>query len=375
MSNILIVDDDKTFRFSLRDGLKELELGYKILTAANGKEAVDILNSSAIDLVITDIKMPVMDGFELVAWLRNHLPELPTIVITAYGTPEIEEGMKQLGALQYAEKPIDFDALIDKISDLLGSESHGYVKGISLPSFLHLIELENKTCTLTVQANGKKGFLYFVGGTLIAAETGNVEAQEAALEILAWETPQIDIDGKGVKKKKNINVSLNFLVLEALRKKDEANRSRIKNSEAEKQDTKQDTKSNYKNFSLKENDMNSSALNQIVEEIKKELGSGLIATDVWMTDDGQPLAGYNSQPKACALFNKMTESLKGSLDRSGFPSLGEFYMLKLSDGKVVVIVNVGKFQWGILVDSAQVQLGLLLNIVVPAIIDGLKKAE
>lgn len=370
MSNILIVDDDKTFRFSLRDGLKELELGYSISTAANGREAIEVLKAEAINLVITDIKMPVMDGFELVAYIRKHYPELPSIVITAYGTPEMEEGVKQLGALQYAEKPIDFDALIDKISDLLGAESHGFVKGISLPSFLHLIELENKTCTLTVQSQGKKGYLYFVGGILIAAETSDLKGQEAAMVILAWDTAEIEIDGKSVQKKKNIDVSLNFLVLEALRKKDEANRPLLL-TEPEGNNKKESNK----NFSLKENDMNSSVLNQIIEEIRKELGSGLIATDVWMTADGQSLAGYNSQPKACALFNKMTENLKGSLERSGFPALGEFYMLKLADGKIVVIVHLGKFQWGILADSAQVQLGLLLNIVVPSILEGLKKAE
>jgi CheY-like chemotaxis protein len=369
----LIVDDDKTFRLGLAEGLTELEQGYHILVAGNGSEAVDVLNAMKIDLVITDLKMPVMDGFELVTYIRKNFPELPSIVITAFGTPEIETGVKQLGAIQYAEKPIDFDALIQKISDILSSKSHGFVRGISLPSFLHLIELENKTCTLTIQAKDKKGFLYFMGGVLINAETGDLSGKEAAMTILAWETGEIEIDGKNVKKTKKIDLPLNFIILEAMRRKDESSRHNIQEPGSEdSRPIDLDFDINKKN-NLKENQMKSSVLNAIVESIKSELGAGLLATDVWMASDGQALAGFNSQPKACALFNKMTEQLKSTLERSNFPTLGEFYLLKLADGKIVVIVSLGDFRWGILADSAKVQLGLLINIVVPNIIDSLKK--
>jgi CheY-like chemotaxis protein len=371
----LIVDDDKTFRLSLSEGLKELEKGYHIVAAGNGKEAVRILKSRKIDLVITDLKMPVMDGFELIAHIRNHFPELPCIVITAFGNPEIESGVKQLGAVQYTEKPIDFDVLVQKIADILSNKSHGFVRGISLPSFLHLIELENKTCTLTVQAKGKKGFLHFMGGVLINASTGKMSGVEAAMNILAWETGEIEIEGKNVKKEKTIDLPLNYLILEAMRRKDESSKQDSQEPESESSQSDDMDVNINKKTNKKENQMKSNVLSEIVESIKSEMGDGLIATDVWMVADGQSLAGYNTQPKACALFNQVTSQLKTTLERSNFPSLGEFYLLKLADGKIVTIVSHGDFLWGILADSAKVQLGLLINIVVPIIVDGLKKGS
>ena len=116
-------------------------------------------------------------------------------------------------------------------------------------------------------------------------------------------------------------------------------------------------------------------LNDIVKSMKDDLGDGLIATDVWMIADGQALAGYNSQPKACALFNRVTAQLKETLERSNFPTLGEYYMMKLADGKIVVIIELGDYRWGILADAAKVQLGLLINVVVPTIIESFNKAQ
>lgn len=373
MANILIVDDDKTFRLSLSEGLNELEEGYRILIAENGKKAVEVLNSTKIDLVITDLKMPEMDGFELIAYIRKHYAKLPTIVITAFGTPEIEAGVKQMGALQYAEKPIDFDSLIQTISDILSAKSSGFVRGISLPSFLQLIALENKTCTLTVQAKGKKGILYFTGGVLIDAETGKLSGETAALVILAWETGEIEIDGKNFKRKKKIEKPLDFIILEAYRKKDETSRHKVLDL-ISKEGAVTEPASNV-NTNLKENNMNTATLNGIVDSIKNDLGDGLISTDVWMVNDGQSLAGYNSQPKACALFNRVTAQLKDTLERSNFPTLGEYFLIKLADGKIVVLIELGDFRWGILADATKVQLGLLLNVVVPTVIESFQKGQ
>lgn len=371
MANILIVDDDKTFRLSLSEGLNELEEGYRIITAENGKKAVELLNTTKVDLVISDLKMPEMDGFELIAYIRKHFAMLPTIVITAFGTPEIEHGVKQLGALQYTEKPIDFDSLIQKISEILNAKSGGFVRGISLPSFLQLIALEKKTCTLTVQARANKGILYFIGGVLTDAETGGLLGEEAALAILAWETGEIEIDGKMSKRKKRIEKPLDFIILEAYRKKDETSRHNVLDLSWEERVLPNPAFKSNRN--LKEKNMNTSMLNGIVESIRNDLGEGLIATDVWMVADGQSLAGYNSQPKACALFNRLTAQLKDTLERSNFPGLAEYILLKLSDNKIVVIIELGDYRWGVLADSTKVQLGLLLNVVVPGIVESFEK--
>jgi len=372
MTKILIVDDDKTFRLSLSEGLSELEEGYRIIAAENGKRAVSVLNSTKIDLVITDLKMPEMDGFELIAYIRKHHPNLPTIVISAFGTPEIEKGVKQMGALEFAEKPIDFDHLIQIISDTLNSKSSGIVRGISLSSFLQLIALEKKTCTLAVQTEEQKGVLYFTAGVLTDAESGKLSGEEAALKIIAWETAEIEIIGKNSKRKQKIHNPLDFIILEALRRKDEDNR--LAPLDLNSEETGDDPDSE-KNNTLKENMMNVSMLNGIVDTVKKDLGDGLVACDVWTAADGQVLTGYHSQPKAVALFNRVTIQIKENLDRSNFPSLGEYFLLKLVNNKIIVIIELGDIRCGIMIDSEKVQLGLLLNVVVPGVIEAFKKGS
>lgn len=122
--------------------------------------------------------------------------------------------------------------------------------------------------------------------------------------------------------------------------------------------------------------MNIQKLNDAVEIVKRDLGISLLATDIFTTVDGTSIAGFNSQPKACALFNELTTNLVHSLDTAGFPGLNEYYLLHLKDGNLVVVLYLLNYQWGFLVDSNKVKLGLLLNIVLPrareAFIDALE---
>lgn len=111
--------------------------------------------------------------------------------------------------------------------------------------------------------------------------------------------------------------------------------------------------------------MNVQKLNEAIETVKRDLGASLLATDIFTTVDGTSIAGFNSNAKACALFNEVTSNLERSLESSGFPGLDEYYLIKLKNGHLVVVLYLLSYQWGFLVDSNKVKLGLLLNIVVP----------
>ena len=173
-----------------------------------------------IDLVVTDLKMPVMDGFELLAYISNNYSSVHVIVMTAFGTPEIEEKIQSLGAIQYVEKPINFRELAEKILDGLLTASKGFISGITLPSFLQLIEMEKKTCTLKVKSREGTGSLHIMKGELLDAEAGHLQGEEAAYEIVCWENVEIEIDVCR-HKKKNIGTTLNHIMMEAFRIKDE----------------------------------------------------------------------------------------------------------------------------------------------------------
>ncbi len=112
--------------------------------------------------------------------------------------------------------------------------------------------------------------------------------------------------------------------------------------------------------------MNVKKLNEAIEVLKEDLGNALLACDIWLTGTGQSIAGYNSNPQATALFERVTEFMTKALKGAGFPGLKDYYMLDLEGDNVVVVMQLkDNYQWGMLVDGKKVQLGLLLNIALP----------
>jgi CheY-like chemotaxis protein len=225
MKEVLIVDDFKPTLKSINSYLSSMyrgEINFHI--AENGKKATEILDANAIDLVVTDIGMPVMDGLELLAYMSKNHPGIPVIVMTSFGTPQIEERLKKFKAFLYLEKPFDIKELEGKIIEGLKAETEGHIRGFSLPSFLQLIQIESKTCTLEIEHENAKGFLYFMEGSLIGAKTANKTGTEAALEILSLEKAEIDILAKCRNPEKTIDTPLHYLLLESARIKDEKNK-------------------------------------------------------------------------------------------------------------------------------------------------------
>jgi len=117
---VLIVDDEEPLLLSIAEGLSIYKKYFNLLTATNGMEAVKLLKSSPIiDLVITDLSMPKMDGFELLAYVNRNYPKIKVIMMTAFGTPKIEEIIKKMGIYRYLEKPLDINIVADNILDAL----------------------------------------------------------------------------------------------------------------------------------------------------------------------------------------------------------------------------------------------------------------
>ncbi len=221
MKNVLIVDDDSSFRQSLIDGFKSYEDKFSITTAKDGIQACEILDKATVNLVLTDLKMPRMDGFALVAHLSSTFPDIPVIVMTAFGTPQMEDSLREMGTFQYIEKPIDFTMLVEKILKGLEGPSQGYITGVSLSSFLQLLELDKKDCTLTIKAGGKDGVMFFRDGELLDSRYETVSGSEAAYEIVSWKNVEISIDNGCSLTNRKIKESLGFILLEGSRRKDE----------------------------------------------------------------------------------------------------------------------------------------------------------
>jgi CheY-like chemotaxis protein len=115
VKHVLIVEDEKTVHLTLLDGLRKYEKEFRVLTAENGIIARQVLEQVPVDLIVTDLKMPGMDGFELLALIRKNHPYIPVIVMTAFGNPDLEKWLQSVGIFAYLEKPVDFTELTNKI--------------------------------------------------------------------------------------------------------------------------------------------------------------------------------------------------------------------------------------------------------------------
>ena len=117
MFNVLVVEDDKNLKKLMVTYLKRNN--YTVFEANNGVQALDIIDKQYIDLVISDVMMPEMDGFELVNELRTSNYEIPIMLITAKGDISDKKQGFILGADDYMVKPVDMEEMILRVSVLL----------------------------------------------------------------------------------------------------------------------------------------------------------------------------------------------------------------------------------------------------------------
>ena len=117
MVSILVVEDNKNLRMLMSDRL-EME-GYKIFQSENGEKALEVLESNKIDLLITDIMMPAMDGYELIDILRKSGYNMPALMVTAKENFEDKEKGFRVGTDDYMVKPININEMILRVSALL----------------------------------------------------------------------------------------------------------------------------------------------------------------------------------------------------------------------------------------------------------------
>lgn len=117
MFHILVVDDDKNTRILMKEILEEEN--YAVSTAADGNAALEVMDKVHIDLVILDIMMPGMDGYEFTKLLRESQNELPILMVSAKQLPDDRKKGYRLGIDDYMSKPVDEEEMLLRIKNLL----------------------------------------------------------------------------------------------------------------------------------------------------------------------------------------------------------------------------------------------------------------
>ncbi len=281
IKNVLLVDDDREMLLALREGFEKYRNSFSVSLALNGVGAVESLRKNVTSLVVTDLKMPRMDGFELLAHIMRYYPDIPVIIITGYSTAEMEQQARESGAVGYIAKPFLIENLARQIMEMLRKETEGgTLHNVSSGMFLQLIEMEQKTCTIRLEdkSTGQKGILFFNGGELLDVRVNDLKGEEAAYEIFSWDQVNLSIQNGCPMQKKRIYSGMQQLILETARRKDEKDAAEAADPVALAR-----TQSAVENVPAFESDPGA-FIKTVKEKIECELGPACGLEDVYQDD-------------------------------------------------------------------------------------------
>lgn len=224
LKKVLIVDDEETLTWSMAKSLAKDKDKYEVMIANNGSEALQLLKVNRVDLVISDIRMPDINGLDLLVMVKKEYPETKVIIMTAYGSSDVQKEANQRGSLFYIEKPFEISDIRKIIIDLIGRKRgfQGKVVGLQLTDIIQMNCLSRLTTALIVTRDGEKGIIYFNEGEVVHAECGNHKGTEAFYRILSWQEGEFVSNIGFVPPVQTIYQSWEHLLVEAMRRDDDA---------------------------------------------------------------------------------------------------------------------------------------------------------
>jgi DNA-binding response OmpR family regulator len=223
LKKVLIVDDEETLTWSMAKSLSKDRDKYEVIIANNGKEALNQLKKNDIDLVISDIRMPDINGLDLLVRVKKEFPQTKVIIMTAYGSSDVQKEANRRGSLFYLEKPFEINDIRKVIVDLIGKRKgfRGKVVGLQLTDVIQMNCLSHLTTALTVTRNGEKGVIYLNEGEVIHAECGSQKGTEAFYYIMGWQEGEFMSNVGVIPSMQTIFHNWEHLLVEAMRRNDE----------------------------------------------------------------------------------------------------------------------------------------------------------
>jgi predicted regulator of Ras-like GTPase activity (Roadblock/LC7/MglB family)/CheY-like chemotaxis protein len=188
MKRVLVVDDEEDMLWMLQRNLNKGMKDVEILAAKSGEEALAVLSDRTVDLVITDINMPGMNGLDLLIEINNRFPGTGVIIMTAYPSNAYENKAMMSGSLRFIEKPFDIKVVRAIVQEVL-KDSEGFqgtVDGVDLIDIVQFNALSKATAALKVTAGDREGMIFFMEGAVVHAMCGKENGEEAFFTILGF---------------------------------------------------------------------------------------------------------------------------------------------------------------------------------------------
>jgi CheY-like chemotaxis protein len=218
------VDDEEDMVWTLEHNLANDNLPVEVLVARSGEEALEVLRRTPVSLVVTDIKMPGISGLTLLMEISKHHPGTGVIIMTAYPTADFRNFASTSGALHFIEKPFDIDHLRGLVRNALkgGRGFSGTLEGIELTDVIQINSLSRASGVLRIKAGAGEGEVFFRTGAIVHATSGELEGEEAFYRILGFRTGSLDFTRGKESPRQSITKGCEALVLEGMRRLDEA---------------------------------------------------------------------------------------------------------------------------------------------------------
>ena len=220
---VLIVDDEEDITWTLTRRLSKDIDKFEVLCANSGRDALGILNKVPVDMVVTDVRMPEVSGLELLLQIKDRFPSTKVIIMTAYGSSDIQQEANTRGCFQYIEKPFEIRDLRQIILEGIQEERgfKGSVSDFQLSDIIQLNCLGRLTISLTVRHEKEKGAIYFRDGNIVHAEINDLVGEAAFHHIMHWEGGEFSVNKESSIPQETIFSSWQSLLLESLRQADE----------------------------------------------------------------------------------------------------------------------------------------------------------
>ncbi len=235
---ILILDDEHDILEIYQEILARLPSQPEIHTADAGARAIALLESEPFNLLLVDLRMPTMDGFQVLAIVRRKFPTLRVVVMTAAEDEQFRARSYAMGIDLYMEKPKTGKEIInfvDCIESMLEKDDAGGFRGVQSKTLVDIIQLEcltQSSAILKISSALGEGRIWIQRGEIIDAASSELLGKEAFLEMLSWRAGSFEIMPNDVPRPRTIFSSYENLLMETAQTMDEAKAVDLANADS-----------------------------------------------------------------------------------------------------------------------------------------------
>lgn len=299
MKRVLVVDDEDDMLWMLQRNLNKGMSDVEVLAASSGEEALAVISDKEINLVITDINMPGMNGLDLLIEVNNRYPETGVIIMTAYPSNSFEREAMMGGSLRFVEKPFDINDMRKIVGDVLKTSDgfQGTLDGIDLIDIVQFNGLSKATSALKVTTADQEGMIFFKKGEVVHAMCDNTSGEKAFFKVLEFQGGTLQ-NIRGVEPPiVSINKNLESLLFESAVRNDEET-SKNKSKRADSKSSFLDIFDGSEQESADETATNKKTLDNIFQRETKltqtETEEQISPEDIEMTDIQKILAEFTN---------------------------------------------------------------------------------